>query len=159
MGDLSWSQAATGAIQMDSAGNVWNSGHVNALLPTSSSMLVAAETGGLWNAADGGPALPISDWDAPDLTSLARGPDGQSHVFAGGGTGISLSAPEILVTSPDQLHAFAVGQDHALWHYTRNAGVWSMPESLGPDVVGPPAVCSWGGGRIDVFVIGTDGAL
>jgi Repeat of unknown function (DUF346) len=159
MGDLSWSQAGTGAIQLNSAATVWNSGHVNALLPTGSSMLVAADTGGLWNATESGPALPIADWDAPDLTSLARGPDGEDHIFVGGGLGVSLSAPEVVVTSPAQIHAFAVGQDHALWHYTRNAGVWSMPESLGPDAVGPPAVCSWGAGRIDVFVIGTDGAL
>jgi Repeat of unknown function (DUF346) len=159
MGELSWSQAGTGAIQMDDAGNVWNSGHVNALLPMSSGLLVAADTGGLWSATESGPVVPLTDWEAPDLTSLARGPDGEEHIFVGGGLGISFSAPEVVVTSPDQLHAFAVGQDHVLWHYTRDAGVWSTPESLGPDVVGPPAVCSWGGGRIDVFVIGTDGRL
>src|SRR5262249_22641614 len=117
------------------------------------------DAGGLWTATESGPALQISDWDAPDLTSLARGPDGENHVFVGGGLSISLTAPEVVLTSPDQLHAFAVGQDHALWHFTRDVGSWSAPESLGPDVVGPPAVCSWGPDRIDVFVVGTDSAL
>ena len=53
MADLSWSQAASGAIQMDDAGTVWNSGHVNGLLQTSTSMLVASDTGGLWTATEG----------------------------------------------------------------------------------------------------------
>src|ERR1017187_10011692 len=55
-------------------------------------------------------------------------------------------------------------------------GDWDAPDTTcmeqgpdGPDHIfvgggtglnlGPPAVCSWGGGRIDVFVVGTDGAL
>lgn len=161
MADLAWSQAGTTAIQMDGAGTVWNSGHVNAILPLrGGGILVAADTGGVWSASETGTAIPAADWDAPDLLAMARGPDGDSHAFVGGGTGIALSAPETVVTrSPDALHAFAVGQDHALWHYQRVGGTWSPPECLGPDVVGPPAVCSWGGSRLDVFVIGTDGAL
>jgi hypothetical protein len=145
---------------MDDSGTIWNSGHVNAVLPMGTATLVAADTGGVWSATESGVGLPLTDWEAPDLLALVGGPDGANHVYAAGGIGVALSAPEVVVTtSPDQLHAFATGHDHALWHYVRTAGVWSKPESLGPDVVGPPAVCSWGGSRLDVFVIGTDGAL
>jgi hypothetical protein len=161
MSNLNWSQADILSIQMDSAGAVWNSGHVAAVLPAAggASAVMAADTGGVWTVTDRGIAIPVGDWDAPDLTCMEHGPDGESHVFVGGGTGINLTSPEAVVASANLLHAFAVGQDHALWHLTRNSGVWSMPESLGKDVVGPPAVCSRGGGRIDVFVVGTDGAL
>ena len=158
---LNWAQADILSIQMDGAGAVWNTGHVAAVLPTSggASAVVASDTGGVWTVTPGGTAIPVTDWQAPDLTSVEQGPDGVNHVFVGGGDGINLSSPEILVTSSGQVHAFAVGQDHALWHYTWSSGTWSPPESLGQDVVGPPAVCSWGGARVDVFVVGTDGAL
>ena len=108
---------------------------------------------------EAGAALVAGEWDASDMKCLARGPDGDAHVFAGGGTSISLASPETVFTADGALHAFALGQDHSLWHFSRSAGAWSMPVSLGKDVLSSPAVCSWGGSRIDVFVVGADGGL
>jgi hypothetical protein len=156
-----WAQADVLSIQMDGAGAVWNTGHVAAVLPRPGgvSAVVAADTGGVYSVTSSGACLCVGDWDAPDTTCMEQGPDGPDHIFVGGGTGLNLCPPEVVVTSGLQLHAFGVGQDHSLWHYTKSSGAWSDPVSLGKDIVGPPAVCSWGGGRIDVFVVGTDGAL
>jgi hypothetical protein len=52
-----------------------------------------------------------------------------------------------------------LARDHALWHYARPVGRVATAGSLGGDIAGQPPVCSWGQGRIDVFVVGTDGAL
>jgi len=60
---------------------------------------------------------------------------------------------------------FARGEDFALWHKwygwfpDRNVFTWSEWESLGGGLTSPPAAVSWGEGRIDVFVRGTDRAL
>jgi hypothetical protein len=53
-----------------------------------------------------------------------------------------------------QTHVFARGTDGALWHFA--SGAW---ESLGGEIVGSPDACSWGGGRIDVFVRGKSNTL
>lgn len=64
----------------------------------------------------------------------------------------------LVLAAPDsayaQTHVFARGTDGALWHFA--SGNW---ESLGGEVVGSPDACSWGGGRIDVFVRGKSNTL
>lgn len=53
-----------------------------------------------------------------------------------------------------QHHVFARGEDGSLLHF--DGASW---HSLGGQVVGTPEACSWGPGRIDVFVRGTDNKL
>nr|MDQ3283807.1 hypothetical protein [Acidobacteriota bacterium] len=53
-----------------------------------------------------------------------------------------------------QQHVFARGEDGSLMHYDGTR--W---QSLGGEIVGAPDACSWGSGRIDVVVRGTDNKL
>src|SRR5579859_6032643 len=80
-----WSQANHHSIIRDDSGQVWHAGHVNDVLElTSSAVLVASDSGGVWMLT-AGLALPLSmDWDAPDMETLERGPNGREHFFAGG---------------------------------------------------------------------------
>jgi hypothetical protein len=57
-------------------------------------------------------------------------------------------------TAAAQTQVFARGTAGALWHF--DGSQW---ESLGGQVVGSPDACSWGSGRIDVFVRGTNNHL
>jgi microsomal dipeptidase-like Zn-dependent dipeptidase len=57
-------------------------------------------------------------------------------------------------TAAAETEVFARGTDGALWHFDGSA--W---QSLGGEVVGSPDPCSWGSGRIDVFVRGANNTL
>jgi hypothetical protein len=81
---LSWSLSNRFGIQRDDAGT-WHAGHVNDVLELSSTeVLAASESGGVWyltTTLD----LPLSlDWNAPDTTCLGRGTNGPRHFFCGG---------------------------------------------------------------------------
>lgn len=163
MGAMRWTQFDRSSIQVNASEGAWNTGHVAAVLPwVEDGAVVAADTGGVWlvnGAVYGYAATPWGDLDSPDLMCMVHGPDGEQQLFVGGGTTIGLASPELVAPSADRLDAFAIGQDHALWHVSRVSGVWSMPDSLGGDLVGSPAVCSWGADRIDAFAVAADGAL
>ena len=82
---LSWSVVSPFGIQMDDSANVWNAGHVMDVLEGKNTILAASHTGGVWLITDGGTAFSLShDWEEPDVNALAYGPDGSTHVFAGG---------------------------------------------------------------------------
>ncbi|HEY5881229.1 MAG TPA: hypothetical protein VIU11_20115 [Nakamurella sp.] len=82
-----WEQAVTKGVQVDAAGEVWHSGHIEDIWPLdggAAGLLVATYSGGVWTATAGG-AVPLSgSWDEPDTYCLAGGPDGPRHVYAGG---------------------------------------------------------------------------
>lgn len=93
----SWKLASTWGIQLsgnsiDDPKAVWNAGHVNDILildtggtSTEPSLLVASDTGGVWIVTTIEVAIPLSDnWDFPNMSCLEKGPDGDSHFFAGG---------------------------------------------------------------------------
>lgn len=141
---IRWTQADMLSKQMDDAGTVWHSGHVNDVLPLSSGeVIVATDSGGVWSVPLGGTASPLTNWDAPDVQCLALGPDGENHVFASGGIGLSFTSPEVVSGTSGRLDVFAVAQDHALWHLSKVGGIWLPPELLGGDILGSPSVCSW----------------
>ena len=94
-----------------------------------------------------------------DLQCLAQGPDGEKHLFAGGGMALAFGTPEVVASASDRIDVFAVAQDHALWRVSEITGAWSAPELLGGDILGSPSVCSWGPNRVDAFVVGFDQAL
>ncbi len=97
---LQWALANPWGIQIDSASNAWDAGHVNDLLEGSGAILVANQTGGVTLITDGGTATSLSyDWDSPDMNSLAWGPDGSAHVFAGG-TSARTGMGALYVTNP-----------------------------------------------------------
>jgi hypothetical protein len=48
------------------------------------------------------------------------------------------------------------GLDNELWTKSWNGSVWSGFAKVGGVFTGSPAVCSWGSGRLDVFVRGTN---
>ena len=93
--DLQWSPASAFGIQKSTDPEVWNAGHVNAILADGLMALVGAETGGVWliwpeygaiPQYKSFPAQPLSwDWPNPHINALAAGPDGPTTVYAGGG--------------------------------------------------------------------------
>src|SRR5262249_10242324 len=78
---LGWAPASDFAIARDPAKNAWLSGHVNAIIPVSDgAVLVGTQMGGVWAVMKTGQAFPHSnDWDNPDVTCLAGGPNGLNH--------------------------------------------------------------------------------
>jgi hypothetical protein len=83
---IHWHQADLLAIQMSENDDAWHAGHVNGILKLEpeSGMLVASDTGGVWAITRVGQAIPLSNtWSAVYMTSLAAGPDGDRHVYAG----------------------------------------------------------------------------
>ena len=84
---IQWAQAGTSALAINKDQGIWHSGHVNAIIPLGGdAILVGADTGGVWSVnADGG-AVPLSnDWENPEITCMAIGPDGPNHFYAGSG--------------------------------------------------------------------------
>jgi hypothetical protein len=66
-------------------GDIWHAGHVNDVLELQDDVIVVAtDTGGVWKVTRDGNAASLSDnWENPDTTCLAFGPDGPQHIFAG----------------------------------------------------------------------------
>lgn len=59
-----------------------------------------------------------------------------------------------------ELNAFTVGPDDAVWTRAWSAaGGWGAWTSLGGTATAAPRAIGWGGGRLDVFVRGTDNAV
>lgn len=83
---LRWSLVNPYGIQVDSGADAWHAGRVNDVLPLASgAVLAASDMGGVWLISSAGSAVCLSDdWNQPDILSLAQGPDGAAHVFAGG---------------------------------------------------------------------------
>jgi hypothetical protein len=69
--------------------------------------------------------------------------------------------PEVTVaaTSANKLDIFAVGSNNAVWQrtWTSQSGTWGSWTSLGGIAAAPPSAVAWRSGRLDVFVLGTDG--
>jgi hypothetical protein len=86
---MNWEQPNPFAIQIDESADVWHAGHVNDVLALDGDgIVVATDTGGVWSIDSRGAALPLSDdWDSPDMTCLAFGPDGARHIYAGSSNG------------------------------------------------------------------------
>jgi hypothetical protein len=74
-----------------------------------------------------------------------------------GGPTKFLGPMEAISTSYGNLDLYAVGIDNVLYHNHHDINnVWTGWDNLGGQVRGAPAVTSWGGGRQDIFVKGTD---
>jgi len=90
-----WMPATSFALRKDP--NTWHAGHVNDVLalPGTPLVLLASDTGGVWLATPTlgiatPPPVPLSDsWTspAPNMRSLALGPEGVPHVYAAGSAG------------------------------------------------------------------------
>jgi hypothetical protein len=123
----------------------------------------------------GGPA--VSSWGPGRLDVVVRnGGNGYSHRFyhpdggwrgwedLGGGF---TSDPAVASWGPNRLDVFGRGLDGRIWHKNWNGRGWFPQNGGGPvwELVGDqpfasaPAVASWGFGRLDVFVRGTDDQL
>jgi hypothetical protein len=91
---IGWVQADNQAIQYNAAHRAWLAGIVKDILTTpDGSILVATDTGGIWSVSEAGEGVCLIDTDKPDMWCLARGPDGNQHVFAGGQTDGWLTLP------------------------------------------------------------------
>ncbi|WP_428488256.1 hypothetical protein [Rhodopila sp.] len=73
--------------QNDPNSDAWNAGHVNDIIKFRDplgGLVVAADTGGVWAITIRQQAIPLSgSWTSVEMTSLALGPDGSRHVYAG----------------------------------------------------------------------------
>ena len=83
---LNWLPANPFAILIDPAQNAWHAGHINDVLALDSGGLVlGTDSGGVWLVEGNNSAIPLSeDWDTPNISCLAFGPDGPLHIFAAG---------------------------------------------------------------------------
>lgn len=112
-------------------------------------------------------------WGPGRIDVFARGEDGGlwQEYYSGGWSGwaplnVSLdSSPSVSSWGVGRLDLFYVGTDGSLDHYwySTGSGGWQSVESLGTppgvSIVGAPAAVSWGSGRIDVFVRGSNNQL
>jgi hypothetical protein len=82
---LDWQSTGSNGILIDPDRGYWKSGRVLSLLPLQDGgILVGSESGGAWVVASNGASLGVSnDWDHPDVLSLAHGPRGPEHIYAG----------------------------------------------------------------------------
>ena len=94
IGDLQWRPAQSGSIARDDQRRTWHSGNVSAVISNGHAVVAGAQTGGVWvinpivgpTYRDGYRATSLSDnWTTPNVRSLAFGPDGAQHVYAGVG--------------------------------------------------------------------------
>jgi hypothetical protein len=93
--DLRWQSASAFGIQLSSDPEVWNAGHVNAIVANGPVAVIGAETGGVWLVNPSYDALPQAesfpaeslswDWGNPQINTLAAGADGPTTIYAGGG--------------------------------------------------------------------------
>ena len=98
---INWGISTADAILQDDSIDAWNSGHINDILKIGPSQaLVASETSGVWSVAwssNSAAAIPVSSaWGAINMTSLAQGPDGTAHVYAGTDNGDPTSTGGVL---------------------------------------------------------------
>jgi len=94
---LDWSPAHDSAIQMDETAEMWNAGHVNAIVAYGPCVLVGSDTSGVWliNPAfdaipehESFPALPLSwTWGNPQIAAMASLADSPEACFVGSGNG------------------------------------------------------------------------
>jgi hypothetical protein len=84
---IDWHQATFHGIEIDADKNAWHSGHVTEVVPLSDvpdAVIVATETGGAWVIVGSSNPIQLSDnWDTPDVSTLAIGPYGPRHIYAG----------------------------------------------------------------------------
>ena len=85
---VSWTLTNPWGINFDPTNNTWASGRVYAFLALDVlEILLGTEQGGVWMLNPftfvGPLARPIGDFDDPNITCLALGPDGAHHVYAG----------------------------------------------------------------------------
>jgi Trypsin len=73
-----------------------------------------------------------------------------------GGPATFLPEMKAFSTSSGSLDLYAVGIDSKLYHTHYNSSGFSGWTNLGGPFRGTPAVTSWGGGRQDIFMTGTD---
>ncbi len=80
---------------------------------------------------------------------------GPAVVAWGGDAGLPYHSYEA-----QHLDVFGLGNDRALWHRSLDHGRWSTWESLGgQNIAGDPRAASWGAGRLDVYVLTSNGQL
>jgi hypothetical protein len=90
-----WEQANYWGIQMDAEGNTWHAGRVmDVLALETGDLIVGTETGGVWLAYTSGQAISLADWDGPDVSALAFGPDGPRHIYAAAGDQVTAALYE-----------------------------------------------------------------
>ena len=137
--------------------------------PTSSTGLGWSRVGGQIPLGTG-PAVCAQGSNSLDV--FARGTNGALYYTSSQGSGWSAwnslggsltSSPAATVRDTNKITVFARGSDGAIWYRDSQNGGASFGNwvSIGGAVAANtgPAVCSWGGGRLDVFVQGTNGAL
>jgi hypothetical protein len=80
--------------------------------------------------------------------------------------GITPARPASASWGPERMDVAVEGADAGVWHAwadgvpaNATTAAWSGWESLGGIAIAGPATATWGPGRLDVFVPGTDGAL
>ena len=126
-----------------------------------------------WIGLDGqvasgtGPAA--CSWGAGRLDVFVQGTDGVLYQKTCTGSwsgwqslgGKLTSSPAAMSPTNGVINVYGRGTDGALWQRGYNNNAWSSWSSLGGKLASNtgPAACSWGPGRLDVCVQGTDGAL
>lgn len=102
---IRWELPSPHGVLMDETQDAWWSGHVEDVLELDggeSGLLVATHTGGVWVVATNNSVVPLSnDWDIPDISTLAAGPDGPRHFFAGGGKVIEHNLLDVPPSLPE----------------------------------------------------------
>jgi hypothetical protein len=115
-------------------------------------------------SVNGTPSLDLFIRGADNYLYLKTSTDGTA--WPSGATslgGVLTSSPAATVRDTNTVTVFARGSDGAIWYRdSKNAGVsFGNWVSIGGAVAANtgPAVCSWGGGRLDVFVQGTNSGM
>lgn len=120
---ITWELANPYGIQLDDQGSLWNAGHLTDALEISdeTGVIVASQTSGVWLLTDSGAgAIALSrDWDSPDITSLARGPNGATHFYAGGLSHTSIAPGDSYSPNAGQVDSSSQG---ALYMTDTSAG-------------------------------------
>jgi hypothetical protein len=126
-------------------------------------LIAPAPTAGVPPAAVGNaaPAFDLFDLKAADGTvehTWDCGPGWSNTENLGSPvSGALVSAPSVSEMNAPQLQVFGRGFTNALMERARDAsGTWGPWTSIGGALTSRPAAVSWGGGRIDVFVRGSD---
>ena len=122
-------------------------------------------------------ALPELTGTYGRLRTVQQGPDGAMYVTTSNGSADQIlrvtvrrspgdprcvgaptsgTSPVALATNDSGVKAFVVGRDHSVYWRPVTGGAFAR---LGGAVKFGPSAVSWGGSRLDVFAIGTNGAL